>query len=36
MEMKVYAHVVRPTSNEVLCRSRKVCYGWKAILQRMC
>ena len=36
MEMKVYAHVLTTTPNEVLCRSRKAWYGWKAILQRMC
>ena len=32
MEMKVYTHVVKTTPNEVLCRSRKACYGWKVVL----
>ena len=29
MEMKVHTHVVKTTPNEVLCRIRKACYGWK-------
>ena len=32
--MKVYTRVVKTTPNEVLCRSRKACCGWKTVLQR--